>query len=154
MLTGEDLNVPLKEMRHVLRFLPSHKRCKFCNSPFEGFAVPAMRIVGRGQSRLSSEFCKQCQVISSQNIGGVEIELTLLFADVRGSTSLAEKMSASEFSQLISRFFGVASKVLLRSRAWLDRLVGDQVIGMYIPFYVGESHQQGGASRLVRTCSE
>jgi adenylate cyclase len=66
----------------------------------------------------------------------------LLFADVRGSTSLAEKMSASEFSQLISRFFGVASKVLLRSRAWLDRLVGDQVIGMYIPFYVGESHQR------------
>ena len=50
-------------------------------------------------------------------------------------------MSPSEFSALISRFFGVTSKVLLRSNAWVDRLVGDQVIGMYLPFYVGEDHQ-------------
>lgn len=67
--------------------------------------------------------------------------MTLLFGDVRGSTSLAEKMSPSEFSTLISRFFGVTSKVLLKSNAWVDRLVGDQVIGMYLPFYVGEDHQ-------------
>jgi class 3 adenylate cyclase len=52
--------------------------------------------------------------MASKNIGGVEIEVTLLFGDVRGSTSLAEKMSPSEFSALISRFFGVTSKVLLK----------------------------------------
>ena len=32
LLTGEGLKMPLREMRHVLRFLPSHARCKFCNS--------------------------------------------------------------------------------------------------------------------------
>ena len=112
-----------------------------------------MRVIGRGPSRLTSQFCKQCQVTASKFIGGAEIELTLLFADVRGSTSLAEQMSPSEFSLLISRFFAVTSKVLLRSRAWVDRLVGDQVIGMYLPYYVGDNHQAaavGAAKDLLR----
>ena len=133
LLTGDGLNMPLRQMRHVLRLLPSHARCKFCNSPFDGFGAPPMRLIGRGPSRLTSEFCHQCQVTASKYIGGAEIELTLLFADVRGSTSLAEKLSPSEFSLLISRFFTVTSRILLRTRAWVDRLVGDQVIGMYIP---------------------
>jgi adenylate cyclase len=99
-------------------------------------------MIGRGPSRITAEFCNKCQVAANQHIGGTEIELSMLFADVRGSTSLAEKMTPSEFSQLISRFFAVSSKVLLRSQAWVDRLVGDQVIGMYIPFYVGSDHER------------
>ena len=142
MLTGDGLNMPLRQMRHVLRLLPSHARCKFCNSPFDGFGAPPMRLIGRGPSRLTSEFCHQCQVTASKYIGGAEIELTLLFADVRGSTSLAEKLSPSEFSLLISRFFTVTSRILFRTRAWVDRLVGDQVIGMYIPYYAGGAHQR------------
>lgn len=141
LLTGDGLEKPMRQMRHALRMLPAHSRCKFCNSPFDGVAAPAMRIVGRGPSRISTAFCHQCQSTASKNIGGVEVELTLLFGDVRGSTSLAEQMSPSEFSVLISRFFGVTSKVLLKSAAWVDRLVGDQVIGMYLPFYVGDDHQ-------------
>jgi len=62
-------------------------------------------------------------------------------------------MSPSDFSVLISRFFAVTSKALLRSRAWVDRLVGDQAIGMYIPYYVGEDHERAaieGAKDLLR----
>jgi adenylate cyclase len=62
-------------------------------------------------------------------------------------------MSVSEFSLLISRFFAVTTKVLLRTRAWVDRLVGDQVIGMYLPYYVGDNHQGtaiGAAKDLLR----
>ena len=50
-------------------------------------------------------------------------------------------MNPSEFSKIISRFFGVSSKILLKSGVWLGRLVGDQIIGMYIPYYVGGNHQ-------------
>ena len=141
LLTGDGLEQPMRQVRHAFRLLPADHRCTFCNSPFDGLGAPAMRALGRGPSRISSKFCNKCQITASKNIGGVEIEVTLLFGDVRGSTSLAEKMSPSDFSALISRFFGVTSKVLLKSNAWVDRLVGDQVIGMYLPFYVGEDHQ-------------
>jgi adenylate cyclase len=66
----------------------------------------------------------------------------MLFADVRGSTSLAESMTPSEYSQLISRFFAVAADTLIRSDALLDRLVGDQVIGMYVPGFAGSDHRR------------
>jgi adenylate cyclase len=79
--------------------------------------------------------------MATNNLGGAEIELTLLFADVRGSTKLGEQLKPAEFSRLISRFFTVSSHVLLDTHAWVDRLVGDQVIGMYIPYFVGPHHE-------------
>jgi adenylate cyclase len=47
-------------------------------------------------------------------VEGVEVEITMLFADVRGSTTLAEKMSASDFGGLMNRFYETASDILSR----------------------------------------
>ena len=65
----------------------------------------------------------------------------MLFADVRGSTPLAESMNPMAYSKLISRFFGVANRVFIRSDALLNRLVGDQVIGLYVPGFAGPNHR-------------
>jgi len=99
-----------------------------------------MRLIGKGPSRLSLQFCNQCQDLATQHIGGAEVEVTLLFADVRGSTKLGEQMKPAEFSQLIGHFFSASSHVLLDTHAWLDKLAGDQVIGMYIPYFAGRHH--------------
>jgi adenylate cyclase len=66
--------------------------------------------------------------------------MTLLFADVRGSTALAETMTALEFSRLINRFYSLAIDILVNSGAWSDRLIGDQVIGIYVPGFAGPHH--------------
>lgn len=140
LLTGTGSDVPIREARHMFGFLPGHARCKFCNAPFDGAFAPVLRLVGRGPSRLSLQFCEQCQTLAQHHIGGAEVELALLFADVRGSTKLGEQMKPAEFSRLISRFFSATSHVLLDTRAWVDRLVGDQVIGMYLPYFVGPEY--------------
>jgi adenylate cyclase len=126
----------------MFSLVPGKVRCKFCNAPFDGAWAPMLRIIGRGPSRLTSQFCHQCQVLATEHLGGAEIELTLLFADVRGSTRLGEQMKPGEFSELISRFFSASSHVLLDTHAWVDKLVGDQVIGMYIPYFVGQHHER------------
>jgi adenylate cyclase len=64
----------------------------------------------------------------------------MLFADVRGSTRLAEQMSPLEFSRLMNRFYAVATEVLVRTDAMVDRLVGDEVIGLYLPGMAGQEH--------------
>jgi adenylate cyclase len=64
----------------------------------------------------------------------------MLFADVRGSTTLAEQMSPLEFSRLMNRFYAVATDVLVRTDAMVDRLVGDEVIGLYLPGMAGQEH--------------
>jgi adenylate cyclase len=64
----------------------------------------------------------------------------MLFADVRGSTPLAEKLGAMEFSRLINNFYSTATKLFIESDGLIDRLIGDQVIVLYLPGLVGPDH--------------
>lgn len=139
-LTGDSPDLPLRQLRNFFRILPSNPRCQFCNAPYHGLGAPIMRIMGKAPSRLSPHLCQQCQRFASQKLGGAEIELSMLFADVRGSTKLAESMSPAQFSQLISRFFAVAAEVLAVQLAWIDRFVGDQVVGYFVPGFAGQDH--------------
>lgn len=72
--------------------------------------------------------------------GGAEVEISMLFADVRNSSRLAESMSATEFSRLMNRFYKAATDVLIESDAVIDKLVGDAVIGFYLPLFTGPNH--------------
>lgn len=127
-----------RHVRHLLGLLPSSPRCKMCNAPFKGLGGTLMHMAGREQSRYNPRFCQSCERL--ENPGGAEVVLTMLFADVRGSTTLAEQMSALEFSRLINRFYVVATDVLVKTDAMVDRLVGDEVVGLYIPGMAGQEH--------------
>jgi adenylate cyclase len=100
-----------------------------------------MRMIGKGPSRLTPQLCRQCQDTASKHLGGTEIELSMLFADVRGSTPLAEKMGPAAFSRLISRFFAISSEVLIRHLAMVDKLAGDQATGLFVPGFAGANHR-------------
>ena len=150
VLTGNDPDLPIREFRGLWRWLPSGPRCQFCNAPYHGIGAPLMRLMGKGPSRLSPHLCQQCQSYASQQMGGAEVELTMLFADVRGSTRLAEKMPPIEFSKLISRYFAVASEILAQNFALIDRFVGDQVVGYFVPGFAGADH----ARKAIRSARE
>lgn len=127
-----------RRIYHLQGMLPSDPRCKLCASPFKGWGGFIMHLLGRDQSKYNPRFCQKCEVFDHP--GGAEVPLTMLFADVRGSTKIAEQMSTREFSQLINRFYTVASHVLIQSDAMVDRLMGDQAIGLYIPGFAGPEH--------------
>jgi adenylate cyclase len=130
----------MRRYRSVLKLLPSPPRCKLCNAPFAGAGAPLMRLLGRRPSKRNPRFCDFCTEFSSNHPGGAEIELTLLFADVRGSTALAERMSPTDFTQLINRFYTVATEVLIARDGFVDRLVGDEVVGHFYPGFAGPRH--------------
>ena len=125
-------------VRHFMGYLPTSPRCKICNAPFRGWGGFLMHLLGKDQSRFNPRYCESCERF--ENPGGAEVVLTMLFADVRDSTSMAEQMSALEFSQLMNRFYLVATDVLIKTDAFVDRLIGDQVIGLYIPGMAGSQH--------------
>jgi adenylate cyclase len=146
MLTeGEPIN---RHIYHLFGLLPSNPRCKTCAAPFRSWGGMLMRMIGREQSQYNPRFCQPCERFD--NPGGAEIVLSMLFADVRGSTTLAEQMSALEFSQLMNRFYTVASRVLIKTDALVDRLIGDEVIGLYIPGFAGQEHPR----RAVKAAQE
>ena len=85
--------------------------------------------------------------------GGTELEISMLFVDVRGSTSIAETMSAADFSRLMNRFYKAATDVLIRTDAFIDRFIGDEVVGFYFPLFTGPNHSRSAvlaAHELLR----
>ncbi len=85
--------------------------------------------------------------------GGTEVELSILFVDVRGSTSLAEKMKAAEYSRLMNRFYVAATDALIRTDAFIDQFVGDEALGLYFPLFTRGNHARAavkGAQELLR----
>jgi adenylate cyclase len=126
-------------MRRISRAIPSDPRCKLCDTPF-GAPGNVMRFIGFGPSRLNRRICSGCIHALEKRPGGAEIELSLMFADVRGSTGLAERMSAAEFSQLMARFYGAAADVVDRRNGIVDKFVGDQAMALFIPGFAGADH--------------
>lgn len=143
-LTGDpsQLNMQVKAVRQIFKRLPSELRCRVCNAPFQGVGGAVARVLGFGVGRSSfnPSLCGRCEKIVKKHQVGAEIELTILFADVRGSTTLAEELGVTAFQSLISRFYRVCAEVLARSDALVVRLIGDAVIGLYVPGIAGLDH--------------
>ena len=120
----------------VMRRLPAEPRCRLCRAPYGGIGGRIMRRVGFGPSRKNPNLCSTC--FEKAPMGGVEMEIGVLFADVRGFTSLAETRPPKDVAELLNRFYASASRVLSRS-AIIDKLVGDEVMALYLPQLLGDA---------------
>ncbi|MCH7900436.1 MAG: adenylate/guanylate cyclase domain-containing protein [Acidobacteria bacterium] len=74
--------------------------------------------------------------------GGAEVPVSLLFADVRGSTTLAEQMTPSAYTSALDRFFATVFEHVDSEAGVIDNIVGDGVMAMWIPGFVGQSHPE------------
>ena len=126
--------------RGLFRRLPREPRCKFCASPFAGPAAPLMRLIDKGPWPPNPKYCGSCFKLLTKQRGGAEIPCSLLFADIRGSTTLAESMTPTEFKALLGRFYDAAGRVLVEHDAIVDKVIGDEVFGIFIPALTGDRH--------------
>jgi adenylate cyclase len=65
------------------------------------------------------------------------VSLSVLFADVRRYTSLAERLSSVDVTALLNRFYEAASRALLSQEAVLGQIAGDQVMAIFVPGLAG-----------------
>lgn len=81
--------------------------------------------------------------------GGAEVDVAVLFADVRGSTAMGEQMEPTAFADLLNRFYRAATSVLLEHDAVLDKMVGDEVMALFIPGYCGAHYRRAAADASI-----
>jgi adenylate cyclase len=137
--TGE--HPKLEKSRRMLRLLPASPRCRVCFAPFGNIGGALLRPMGFERWGKNPNICQRCIVELGQvDTRGTEVEITMLFADVRESTKLAGEMSSAEFSRLMNRFFGVATDILLEAEALIDKFVGDEVVALFVPVVAGPEH--------------
>ena len=128
--------------RRVFTHIPRNPRCRMCGAPFAGPGAPVMRLIGKRPSDGNPNFCTSCEKNLLRHHGGAEVEGSMLFADIRGSTSLAEKMSPTAFAELIERFYRVATQTMFEHDGMVDKFVGDELIAMFYPAVSGERHAE------------
>ncbi|WP_298254680.1 adenylate/guanylate cyclase domain-containing protein [Bradyrhizobium sp.] len=142
LLSGE--HPMLRRGRRMFRMLSptATDRCRLCFAGFDGFTSPAMRLIGRGPWRRNPHFCERCETALAENRGGTELDIAVLYADVRGSTQIAANMTPAEFAALMQRFFRTATSVFNRSDAVVDKMIGDEVLAIYLPGLTGSDYRR------------
>jgi adenylate cyclase len=112
-----------------------------------------MRLIGKRPSDKNPNWCNSCFTFMRKHHGGAEIECTLLFADVRGSTTLAEGISAAAFRELMERFYDTAATTVFDNDGIVDKFVGDELVAMFFPLLSGFDHARCGLA-AARTLLE
>jgi len=145
-----------------LRLIPSNPRCKLCKAPFGSPGKLFLRRYGFRPWEKQPKICGRCfdglrglaqmcpGAADGQQIRGCEVEISMLFADVRGSSKLARQMPVTDFTRLMNRFYRESSRVLIDGDAIIEKFVGDAIVGLFIPFLTGPGH----AARAVETAQE
>jgi adenylate cyclase len=129
--------------RRAFRLLPSAPRCRECLSPFRGPGGFVLRHLGSAFRpwEKNPNLCRRCLGhLKKFEVSGAEVEISLLFADVRRSSELARRLGTMEFTHLMQRFYSVAARVLFEHDALLDKFVGDEAVGFFLPFMAGPDH--------------
>ena len=146
---------PLLFMRGVMKRIPRDPRCKVCSSPFAGFGGRITRVMGFKPSRKNPYLCDKC--VDEMGLGGALVDIGVLFADIRGSTSLGERVGAAEFAAVLTHFYHTAAEVLFAHDAIIDKLLGDEVMALFVPGMTGKDYRRktfDAGLALVRAARE
>lgn len=135
-------------LAHMLfRHLPSPPRCKVCHNPFGGIGGRVIALFGYARSRKNPTLCTRC--CDALPPGGAEVDIAVLFADLRGSTALAERLGPGAFAVAMNSFYHTATEVLVRRDAIIDKLVGDEVMALFIPGICGPQYRRHAAEAAL-----
>jgi len=137
--------------QRTFRYIPSSPRCKLCSAPFSGIGRLLFRRLGFVPWDKNPNLCNQCiTTLNKKDLSGAEVEISFLFADVRRSSDLARQLGTMEFTRLMQRFYTEATNVLFADDAVIEKFVGDEVVGFFMPLLTGPNH----AAAAVRAAKD
>lgn len=143
---------PLKVAQRIFRRLPHDPRCKLCLNPFGGLGGKLIGLLGHKPSRKSPNICQFC--FDRLPTGGIEIDIGVVFADMRSSTALGEQSDATRFAEHLNAFYATATKVLIHNEGIVDKLIGDEVMGLFIQGIAGPEYRRKAAIAALELASE
>ena len=139
LLVGEDPG--LARFRRFMGRLPHGPNCKLCAAPFEGPAGAVLRHVGFARFPGNPAICNSCiKSLNKAGVYGAEIPVSLLFADIRGSTGIGERLSPTDYRAFLDGFYRLSSRAILDHDGMVDKFVGDEAIGLFFTGISGVGH--------------
>lgn len=78
--------------------------------------------------------------IDELKLGGKKANVTVLFADIRGFTSMSEKLSADEVSVILNEYFTEIEPIVTRHNGVINKFIGDAVMAIFGEPIQDENH--------------
>jgi adenylate cyclase len=127
-----------KTFRPIIKRLPRSPRCRICYIPFKGIGGWIFsRFLGVEASVMTPHLCNLCERFADKYRGGAELDIAVMFVDIRNSTGMAEKMSPEEYSRVVNRFYAAITNVIYRNYGMVEKFQGDEVGGFFVPGFTG-----------------
>jgi len=79
---------------------------------------------------------------SKAAVEGERKQVTVLFADVKGSMELAEALDPEAFSKIMSKFFAILTDGVERFEGFVDKFTGDGIMALFGAPIAHEDHAQ------------
>ncbi len=102
----------------VVAFYKQQKNEKFLKDAFSSYL----------SEDLMQELIKNPNAL---RLGGEKKELSILFSDIRGFTTISESMSPEELIKLLNRYFTPMTNAVLEKKGMLDKYIGDAVMAFF-----------------------
>ncbi len=104
-----------------------------------------------GECPEGGSFCSNCGAVLVRSLAAeVRKVVTVVFADITGSTALGERLDVESFRQVLARYFKLAQTCLERHGGTVEKFIGDAVVAV---FGVPAVHEDD-AVRAVRAAAE
>jgi adenylate cyclase len=76
---------------------------------------------------------------SKLNLGGEKRQMTVIFTDIRGFSTISEQMDPADLVNLLNRYLTSMSNIILENRGTIDKYEGDAIIAFFgAPIYMEE----------------
>ena len=69
--------------------------------------------------------------IDELKLGGKKANVTVLFSDIRGFTSMSEKLSADEVSVILNEYFSAIEPIITKYNGVINKFIGDAVMAIF-----------------------
>ena len=86
---------------------------------------------------------------NSLELGGAQNEVCVLFCDIRGFTSLSEKMKPSDVVYLLNNYFEAMIDVVFSHNGTLDKIIGDELMVLYGVPIKGDNDSQNAVDTAM-----
>lgn len=78
--------------------------------------------------KLVEELIKKPEMVK---LGGEKKELTCLFSDIQGFTSISEKMNPEELVELLNEYLSAMSGIIIDNNGTIDKYIGDAIMAIF-----------------------
>jgi adenylate cyclase len=120
--------------------------------PLRGVLSVPFRALGIRPSKMNPNTCTMCELMFTKVMRArkVTIDATILFADLRGYTTLSQSLSADAISGLLDAFYDECAGAIWEYDGLLNKTIGDAVMAVFNFPIKREDH----AKRAVRAARE